>query len=223
MYVRAVGLLMIATTSAVAVAAPGLAAAQAQTPPIGASAQLVDTSGQVVAQASFREAPDQVLISLAFPDRSAFVGMHAIQIHEVGRCDPPEFSSAGGIFNPFGKQHGLKNPGGPMAGDVPSLSISPGGVSGYNTSAPLVKLGQGPASLLRPGGTSLVIFAQADDDQSQPEGNAGARIACGVIVPAGPNANDALDPLTAFLIAVLGVLVISAGIVLRRAPNIARH
>ena len=69
-----------------------------------------------------------------------------------------------------------------MAGDMPSLVIGPAGLGGYNTSAPLAKLSAGPASLLRPGGTSLVIFAQVDDDQTQPEGNAGARIACGVIV-----------------------------------------
>ena len=70
-----------------------------------------------------------------------------------------------------------------MAGDVPSLTIGPTGLAIYNTAAPLVKLSPGPESLLRQGGTSLVIFDGPDDDQSQPEGNPGARIACGVISP----------------------------------------
>src|SRR5579859_7241415 len=195
-----------------------------------ANAQLHDASGRLLAEAMFREAPDQVLISLTFPDRALLTGVHGIQIHEVGRCDPPDFTTAGGIFNPFAKQHGLNNPAGPMAGDVPSLSIGPTGLSGYNTSAHLARLSPGPASLLRQGGTALVIFGQPDDDQTQPEGNAGARIACGVI-QAGPppttssaafvfhqqpRANGEPDLPTALLISVLGVALIGAGIVLRQ-------
>ena len=193
---------------------------------LGAAAEVRDATGRLVATAALSESPDQVLISLTFPDRAALVGTHAIQIHDVGRCDPPDFASAGGIFNPFGKQHGLRNPAGPMAGDIPSLVIGPNGVAAYNTTAPLARLSPGPASLLRPGGTSLVIFAQPDDDQTQPEGNPGARIACGVIQPISltqtrqPTNGDP-DLTTAVLIAVLGALLIGAGVVLRRAPS--RH
>ena len=149
------------------------AEAQAQPPSVGASAQLHDAAGKVIATATFRELPDEVLINLAFPDRTALTGTHALQIHDTGRCDPPDFSSAGPIYNPLGKQHGLLNPDGPMAGDLPSLVIGPAGLAAYNTAAPLVRLTAGAAPLIRPGGTSLVMLAQADDDQSQPEGNAG--------------------------------------------------
>jgi Cu-Zn family superoxide dismutase len=206
-----------------------------QSPPaIGASAQVLDTSGRVLAVATFREASDEVLVSLTFPDRNALTGTHGLQIHESGRCDPPSFSSAGGILNPFNKKHGLLNQDGPMAGDLPSLVISSAGIGGYNTSAPLVKISSGPAALLRPGGTSLVIFAEPDDDRSQPEGNAGARVACGTVVAGPPSGNVASALASAprgtssqgkpdlgmsALIAAFGVLLIGAGVVLRRYPG----
>ncbi len=170
----------------------------------------------MIATATFREATDQVLINLTFPDRAALTGTHGVQIHELGRCDPPSFASAGGIFNPFGKPHGLLNPGGPMAGDVPSLVIGPAGVGVYNTAAPLVKLATGPAALLRPGGTSLVIFERIDDDLTQPEGNAGARIACGAIVAEIPATSSASDRAPSLSIGGLGVLLIGAGLLLHR-------
>jgi superoxide dismutase, Cu-Zn family len=209
----------------------GVAHAQAQPPAVGASAQLHDVSGKLIATATFRELTDEVLINLTFPDRGALTGTRALQIHETGRCDPPDFASAGRIFNPFGKQHGLLNPDGPMAGDLPSLVIGPAGLGSYNTSATLVKLTAGPAALVRPGGTSLVILAQTDDDQSQPEGNAGARVACGVIVAgataagsfplAAPaaNAGGRPDLTAALLVGGLGMLLIGGGLVLRRRQS----
>jgi Cu-Zn family superoxide dismutase len=197
---------------------PALVGAQA--PPV-AAAQLHDATGRLIATATFRQAADQVLITFTFPDRTALTGTHAIQIHTVGRCDPPDFASAGGIFNPFGKQHGLNNSGGPMAGDLLNLTVGPTGLVAYNTSAAQVRLSPGAASLLRPGGTALVIFAQPDDDQTQPEGNAGARIACGVIAdaPSAPVSGGHPDLPTAVLIAALGVLLIGAGVVLRKDPS----
>jgi Cu-Zn family superoxide dismutase len=222
--VRLLGLALIAL-----LVSPLLAGAQGQPPNQGASAQLYDQTGRLIATASFREATDQVLISLAFPDRTALTGTHGIQIHEIGRCDLPNFASAGGIFNPFGKQHGLLNTAGPMAGDLPSLVIGPAGVALYNTAAPLVKLSAGPTALLKPGGTSLVIFDKIDDDLTQPEGNAGTRVACGVIVAGAPVAGSApqfsatastssqrSDVPVALLIGGLGALLIGAGLVLRR-------
>jgi len=211
---------------------PLLLAAQGQPPSVAASAQLYDPQGKLIATATFREAPDQVLINLTFPDRTALTGTHGIQIHEVGRCDSPSFASAGGIFNPLAKQHGLLNNDGPMAGDLPSLVIGPAGVGVYNTAAPQVKLSTGPTALLRPGGTSLVVFERIDDDLTQPEGNAGARVACGVIV-AGPPVAGTAPPLSAavpaagsrpdlpgaVLIGGVGALLIGAGLVLRRQPG----
>jgi Cu-Zn family superoxide dismutase len=226
---RALGFLLIA--AALGSLWPAVVVVTAQVPVVGASALVRDTSGRLLATATLRESRDGVLISLNFADRSALTGAHAIQIHAVGRCDPPDFASAGGIFNPFGKQHGLRNPDGPMAGDVPSLTIGPNGLAIYNTAAVLVKLGPGPESLLRQGGTSLVIFDGPDDNQSQPEGNAGPRIACGVIVAGDvspsslaqtsppPATNSDPDLQSALLIAALGILTIAAGVVLRVSPH----
>ncbi len=207
---------------------PAVAIGQAQPASLGASAQVRDAGGRLIASVTLREAPDQVLINLSFPGR-ALTGVHGLQIHENGRCDSPDFASAGGIFNPFRKQHGLLNPDGPMAGDLPSLVIGSSGLGSYNTAAPLVKLGSGgPSSLLKPGGTSLVIFAQADDDRTQAEGGAGARLACGVI-GAGPLGADGAAsavlspqlPATdtrqgALLIALGGILLIGVGVALRQ-------
>ncbi len=90
--------------------------------------------------------------------------------------------SAGGHFNPFGKQHGLKNPQGPHAGDLPSLTVGPDGRATVSVVASLVTLKEGKNSLFQPDGTSLVIHEKADDDMTDPAGNAGPRIACGPIV-----------------------------------------
>ena len=207
------------------IASPGLAAAQ--TPTGGATAEMHMASGESFATATFRQAAGEVLISISFRNRTALVGTHAIHIHSVARCDPPTFDSAGGIFNPFGKQHGLLNPDGPMGGDLPSLVITRAGVSVYNLSAPLVTLGTGSNGVLRSGGTSLVVFSQPDDDQSQPEGNAGQRVACGVIQSTGASAAAAFprpagsrpDLLSALLILLIGGLLIFGGIMLRRRSD----
>jgi Cu-Zn family superoxide dismutase len=205
--------------------------AQVQPPTVGASAQIYDARGVPLAVATFREAPDQTLINLVFADRG-LTGNHAIHIHDTGRCDPPNFLSAGAIFNPFGRQHGLLNSDGPMAGDMANLVIGPDGIGGYNTTAPQVKLSPGPASLLRSGGTSIVIFAQGDDDKTQPEGNSGARIACGVIVAGPPSATAAApipvpgnlgrpDTSTALIIALVGLLLIGVGVFLRQRRRVS--
>jgi superoxide dismutase, Cu-Zn family len=107
--------------------------------------------------------------------------VHAFHIHDKGDCTSHDFMSAAGHFNPFGKQHGLKNPQGPHAGDLPNLTVGPDGRGSASTVATLVTLKEGKNSLLQPGGTSLMIHEKADDDVSDPAGNAGARIACGPI------------------------------------------
>jgi Cu-Zn family superoxide dismutase len=202
------------------------AAAGAQTPqPAHATADLRSASGESIGSATFTQAADELLISIAFRNRTALVGSHAIQIHSVGRCDAPGFDSAGPIFDPTRKSHGLLNPDGPMVGDLPNLVIGPAGVGVYNLTAPLATLKPGPTSLLGGNGTSLVIFDQPDDDKTQPEGNAGQRIACGVITAGDSQAAAAsnqpsgrADLLTALSIAVMGGLLVAGGVLLRRGP-----
>jgi len=199
-------------------------------PQPGATAQLHDATGRLVATAEFRQGQEDVLVGLIFPDPSLLTGTHALHIHERGRCDPPDFTSSGGIFNPFGKQHGLLNNEGPMAGDLERLVLGPLGLRRANVTAPLVTLAPGPASLLGQNGTTLVIHARTDDDRSQPEGGAGARIACGVItagavppvVPVAATASppssgaEASDRGPAALVGAAGVILLMAGITIRR-------
>ena len=108
-------------------------------------------------------------------------GTHAVHIHTVGKCDPPDFTSAGGHFNPEMKQHGHENPKGPHAGDLPNFEVLKDGIGEISMAIGGVTLGDGPTSLFHPGGTALMIHAAADDYKTDPTGNAGARIACGVI------------------------------------------
>jgi superoxide dismutase, Cu-Zn family len=108
-------------------------------------------------------------------------GKHGIHVHGAGKCDPPDFATAGGHFNPAGKKHGLKNPEGAHAGDMPNLTVGKNGKGKGTFTAKGATLGEGEGSLFGPDGTALVIHAGADDEKTDPAGNSGARIACGVI------------------------------------------
>ena len=108
-------------------------------------------------------------------------GEHALHFHQNPKCDAPDFKSAGGHFNPDGKHHGLQNPEGPHAGDIPNFTVGAKGRSRATIVAPNVTLQDGPHSVFTGGGTALVIHAKGDDGKTDPAGNAGDRIACGVI------------------------------------------
>jgi Cu-Zn family superoxide dismutase len=146
-----------------------------------AKATLVDPQGKKVGEATLEETTKGVKITLKvenFPP-----GEHAFHIHEKGLCDPPDFKTAGGHFNPFGKKHGLKNPEGPHAGDLPNITVGSDGRGSFAIMAPLVTLKTGEKnSVFQPGGTSLVVHQGPDDNVSDPAGHAGPRIACGLIV-----------------------------------------
>ena len=112
-------------------------------------------------------------------------GEHAIHIHQNAKCDPPDFKSAGGHFNPAGKKHGIKNPDGHHNGDLPlNLTVVADGTVKKSFEAPDITLDPSAAnSVFANGGTSIVVHEKADDMMTDPAGNAGARIACGVITP----------------------------------------
>ncbi len=107
-------------------------------------------------------------------------GEHALHFHQAPKCDPPDFKSAGPHFNPEKKEHGLKNPKGPHAGDMENFTVGADGIATATVKDAMVTLG-GKNSLLANGGSALVIHAKPDDMKTDPAGKAGDRVACGVI------------------------------------------
>jgi Cu-Zn family superoxide dismutase len=144
-----------------------------------ATANLANGKGENVGTARLRETSKGVSLSLDVFNLPP--GVHGFHIHAVGKCDPPDFKSAGGHFNPEGKKHGLENPEGHHAGDMQNLTVDAQGKAKVRVVVPGVTLSEGSNSLFQPQGTAIVIHADPDDMKTDPAGNAGARIACGVI------------------------------------------
>lgn len=151
-----------------------------------ASAQLRDASGQMIGDVRFTGVTGGVRVRVSV--RGVSPGAHGLHLHAVGACDgstTPAFSSAGGHFNPTGKQHGHENPAGPHLGDLPNLVVDANGTGSLDLVAEWLTLGTGDGTLFDADGSALVLHQNQDDQRTdsgpQGPGNSGARVACGVL------------------------------------------
>jgi superoxide dismutase, Cu-Zn family len=159
------------------------AATPVVTPPVvTARAEIRNIANIVMGHATFTQEPGTgVIVHVEVHGFDPSGREHGIHIHEVGECTPPDFMSAGGHYNPTEAQHGLMNPQGPHAGDLPNIFIDHSGSATYTATTSRIILGPGAGSIFEGRGASIVIHENADDHVTDPSGRSGARIACGVI------------------------------------------
>ena len=166
-------------TSAPTVQAP----VQGTTPPptkldVRASATINDVANTTIGTATFADTPAGLLVSISVSGLG--IGPHGAHLHSIGSCVTPGFTSAGPHFNPANKEHGFLNPAGHHAGDMPNIVSPPAGVHRIEFILEGVKL-TGRGGLMDDDGAAIVIHGSGDDHASDPAGNSGGRIACGVI------------------------------------------
>jgi Cu-Zn family superoxide dismutase len=150
-------------------------------PVASASANLTTASGTAAGTVQLRQAAGGT-VTVEVNATGLTPGAHGIHFHEVGQCEGASaFSTAGGHYNPLNREHGLERPAGPHAGDAPNLVASSNGTASLTFTTDRVTLTSGSISLLDANGSSVVIHAAPDDQVSQPSGNSGGRVACGVI------------------------------------------
>ena len=145
-----------------------------------ATAELRSSNGQPAGMATLTQMPGGVRIVI--DAKGLPPGPHGVHVHAVGKCEGPQFTTAGAHFNPESKQHGTMNPQGAHAGDLPNLTIVTDGTGRLEAITNRITLGAGTTSLFDADGSAIVVHAGPDDLKTDPTGNSGGRIACGVVV-----------------------------------------
>lgn len=168
-----------------ALAQPNSAVPGSNRAQFGASAELMDTEGNVIGDVNFTEpaSGDERFITIQIglsPDAGLEPGEYGFHVHQVGQCTPT-FDAAGDHFNPTDMQHGLLDPDGPHAGDLPNMVVAEDGTTTYVVNTRLMTLGDGERSIFDDDGSAVMLHAQADDYLTDPSGTSGDRIACGVV------------------------------------------
>jgi superoxide dismutase, Cu-Zn family len=194
-----------------------------------ATGQLKDKEGKILGTVTLTQNNEGgVKLEVNYSNLPA--GPHGIHFHAVGKCEGPDFASAGGHFNPDSHKHGLQTAEGGHAGDLPNLVVPAGGNGAFEATSMQITLGEGPHQLIGQQGAALVIHAAADDEKTDPSGNSGARIACAVLnlqpanLPASglgnafPTPEDLLWSLP-LILALLAALALGSLLVFRRTSR----
>jgi len=172
---------VLAATLCVALTACAANAPGGQPPTARAlTAALRDAQGNPVGTATL--VPEQGAVRVSVTASGLQPGEHGVHVHARGACTPPDFATAGGHFNPGARSHGWSNPNGPHAGDLPNMSVGADGAARYDARTPHLVLA-GPGAV-QADSAALVIHAGRDDQLTDPSGNSGARMVCGVLTAA---------------------------------------
>lgn len=144
-----------------------------------ATAALVDAAGKPAGTATVTETTDGLRLDVLVKGVTA--GAHGLHVHAVGKCEAPDFASAGGHWNPTGHQHGHKNPKGPHGGDAPNLIANAQGSGSLRTWLGTALIATGATPLLDADGAAVILHADTDDEMTDPSGNSGKRVLCGIL------------------------------------------
>lgn len=182
---------MLAAVAAISLLVVGSVAVSAQEEASMATAEIFDMDGEQVGTAVMTETESGVDVQVEVSGLEP--GARGIHFHEFGVCEPPGFESAGDHFNPFDHDHGLENPEGPHAGDLPNIEIGEDGSGTLSYVSDQITIGPGEASIVEGDGTALVIHESEDDQVTDPSGESGDPVACGEVVLVDTEAPDEAD------------------------------